>query len=446
MKSTRREFLGAAALSVAAAATARAAEKPAMRIAVMSDNQFRPDPENWAWYTLSRTLELLKPMGVDLVLNAGDISDYDDIPTVRRYERLCRETLGVPQFAVPGNHDIWLRKGSGRTYDQAIDEFYAVFGQGTGHVTRRTINGYDFVAVATREKLGKTPYYEAEAAELEAVLAACAARAPGKPIFVLSHYQPLGTVIGSSRRYGPCLRAVLDKFPQVVSLSGHSHCPLRNERMIWQGTFTAFNTSTLHYGCYPSGKVNTVNGILPLARESVGFMVMDVYADRIVVRRYNADDGKELTPPGARWSFALPYDPAKPTYGEGRHGAAPRFAPGAKILSRYDYGFIHFLFDPADGPDGVEGYRLAIAEKGPDGQLAAPKSWFFVSDFYRLERFRGGRVNLRAPAHSLEAGKTYRIAVYPHNWFGDEGAPLRLEMTVADGYRFRNVNESYPQE
>lgn len=446
MKSTRRQFLGAAAASAVVAATGRAAEKPVMRIAVMSDNQFRADPHNWAWYTLSRTLEMLRPMGVDLVLSAGDITDFDDIPTLRRYERLCRAALGVPQFAVPGNHDIWLRKGSGRTYDQVIDEFYAVFGQDPGHVSHRTIGGYDFVAVATREKLGRTPYYEAEAAELEAVLAKCARRAPGKPVFVLTHYQPIDTVLGSGKQWGTALRRVLDRFPQVVSLSGHTHCPLRNERMIWQGSFTALNTSTLHYGCYPGKKVNTVGGILPLARESVGFMVMDVHPDRIEVRRYNADDGKELTPPSERWAFDLPYDPAKPKYGDGRHGAAPRFSPDAKMLSRYDYGFIHFLFDPAAGADGVEGYRLEIAEKESGGTYAAAGSWQYVSDFYRLERFRGGRVNLRAPANSLESGKSYRISVYPHNWFGDEGAPLTLEMTVSSGYRFRNVNESYPQE
>jgi hypothetical protein len=54
----------------------------------------------------------------------------------------------------------------------------------------------------------------------------------------LSHYHPEGTVLGASAKYGRRLRKVLDKFPQVISLSGHTHCPLANERMIWQGAFT----------------------------------------------------------------------------------------------------------------------------------------------------------------------------------------------------------------
>ena len=445
MKSTRREFLCAAA--VAAAGGVEKKKDVRLRIAVMSDNQLRPERDNWGWYTLDRALEMLRPMDADIVLNAGDISDFDDIPTIGRYLAACRAKLGgASNFAVPGNHDIWLRKGSGRTYDQVIDEFYSVFGPGSGHVTRRTISGYDFVAVATREKLKKGEYYAAEAEELAKTLGECVRRDPSKPIFVLSHYQPAGTVLGSSDVHGVHLRNVLNRFPQVVSLSGHTHCPLRNELMIWQNEFTAMNTSTLHYGCYPGKRVNTVGEILPLARESVGFMVIDVFDGYIEVRRYNADDEKELTSPSERWSFDIPYRPSHPKYPAARHGAAPQFAAGARLISRYDYGFIHFLFDPAKGGDGVEGYRLEIAEMPSVGKAAEPKSYMYVSDFYRLERFRGGRVNLRAPAYSLEPGKLYSISVRPRNWFGDEGEPLTLTMKVSGGYRFRNIDEMYPQE
>ena len=449
MKSTRREFICGAA-AVAAAASSGGVEKKKdvrLRIAVMSDNQLRPERDNWGWYTLECALEMLKPMKVDVVLNAGDISDFDDIPTIGGYLDNCRAKLGgAEHFAVPGNHDIWLRKGSGRTHDQVIDEFYSVFGQGKGHVTRRTIGGYDFVAVASRENIGKGEYYAAEAEELAKTLGECVRRDPSKPVFVLTHYQPAGTVLGSSDAYGVHLRNVLDRFPQVVSLSGHTHCPLRNELMIWQKEFTAINTSTLHYGCYPSRRVNTVGGILPLARESVGFMVIDVFDTSIEVRRYNADDGKELTAPDERWSFDIPYCSDRPRYPESRRGVAPQFAVGARMLSRYDYGFIHFLFDPAEGRDGVEGYRLEIVEMMSGGETSNAKSYMYVSDFYRLERFRGGRVNLRAPAFSLEPGKSYRISVRPRNWFGDEGEPMALTMNVSEGYRFRNINEIYPQE
>ena len=155
MKSTRREFIcGAAAVAAAASSGGKDVR---LRIAVMSDNQLRPECDNWGWYTLERALEMLKPMKVDVVLNAGDISDFDDIPTIVGYLDNCRAKLGgAEHFAVPGNHDIWLRNGSGRTHNQVIDEFYSVFGQGKGHVTRRTIGGYDFVAVASRDQKGQT--------------------------------------------------------------------------------------------------------------------------------------------------------------------------------------------------------------------------------------------------------------------------------------------------
>ena len=159
-------------------------------------------------------------------------------------------------------------------------------------------------------------------------------------------------------------------------------------------------------------------------------MVMDVFSDHVEIRRYNADDGKEITPPSERWSFALPYDPAKPEYGENRHGAAPQFRAGAKMISRYDYGFIHFLFDPAGGPDGVEGYRLEIAGKGADGAYAEAKSWDFVSDFYRLERFRGGRVNLRA----LRGSKNFTLRGKGVVFFG-RGECAKCTKSLVFGWR-----------
>ena len=64
MKSTRREFLCAAA--VAAAGGVEKKKDVRLRIAVMSDNQLRPERDNWGWYTLDRALEMLRPMDADI--------------------------------------------------------------------------------------------------------------------------------------------------------------------------------------------------------------------------------------------------------------------------------------------------------------------------------------------------------------------------------------------
>ena len=435
-KTTRRGFLGMAGAAIAAPAAAEA--RPALRIAVMSDNQLHFEDNDWGWATLDKALRQIAPMGVDLVLNAGDISDNDSPPVVAKYLERCRAARGddVEHFACPGNHDVWLGKDHGsRTRDDAIRDFYALFGCGGRRVQRRTIAGYDFVAVAFKATGEWLP---------KATLDACRARNAKKPIFVLTHYQPARSVFGSVDMYGETLRRVFDMYPQVFSLSGHTHCPLQNERMIWQKGFTAVNTSTTSYGCYPGRVVNTVGGILPFARESLGFMVMDLFDGRIEIRRYSVDDMCEMTPPSMRWELHWPFDPARPEYGEDRRAAVPRFPAGDKLLIRYDYGFVHFLFDSAGGADGVESYRLSIAPVDAAGGDA--RDWFYVSDYYRLGAKRGGRVSLRAPANSLEPGRTYRISVYPHSWFAQEGAPLSHVFAINPNYRFRNVDETYPQE
>ncbi len=447
MNTTRRNFIGMAGVSLASVALAAGGGKPPLRVAVISDNQLHFEDSDWGWLTLDKALRQLAPMGIDLLVNAGDTSDYDDPTVVKKYLSRCRAALGgrVAHFACPGNHDVWLRKGCGkRTRDDALRDYFDCFGMvGSGRIRRRTVAGYDFVAIASSER---RPYFEEDAAAIEAVLDECRRRDSEKPIFVVTHYQPARSAFGAVDLYGETLRRVLDKFPQAVSLSGHTHCPLANERMIWQDGFTAINTSTTSYGCYPGKCSNTVGGILPFARESLGFMVMDLFDGEIEIRRYSIDDGCEMTPPDKRWRLHWPYNPAKPEYGVGRSAAVPRFPVGDRIFIRYDYGFVHFLFDPASGADGVESYRFSVAPVAADGTRGKARDWIFISDYYRLRSKRGGRVSLRAPAFSLEPGRRYLISVYPRNWFGQEGAPLSGEFAISAGYSFRNVDESYPQE
>jgi hypothetical protein len=447
MKLSRRNFIGMAGVSVAAGALAAGGGKSCFRVAIMSDNQLHLNDSDWGWLTLDKALKQLAPMRIDLLVNAGDTSDSDNPSVVKKYLSRCRAALGgkVDHFACPGNHDVWLRKDCGnRTRDDALRDYFDCFGlSGSGRIRRRTIAGYDFVAIASSERV---PYFEEDAAAIEAILCECRNRDPKKPIFVITHYQPARSAFGAVDRYGETLRRVFDKFPQVVSLSGHTHCPLGNERMIWQDGFTAINTSTTSYGCYPGKCSNTVGGIIPFARESLGFMVMDLCDGEMEIRRYSIDDECEMTPPDKRWRLHWPYEPSKPEYGANRSAAVPQFPRGDRVFIRYDYGFVHFLFDPAVGADGVESYRFSVTPLAADGTKGPSKDWFFISDYYRLKSKRGGRVSLRAPAFSLEPARRYLISVYPRNWFGQEGAPLSGEFTILAGYHFRNVDESYPQE
>ena len=423
-------------------------ELPVLKVAIISDVQGYDYPADWGMHNLERAFEVLAPMGPDVILNAGDLGDHgdDNTPTLY-YMGLCRKYFGdnqPVQVTCLGNHDYWAHD-PGRTQDDCRRDFNAALGEPDEPIIRKVIGGYDFIAFSSDNDHS----YDAEdCARLVPYLDAAVARDPSKPIFLATHFHPKDTVDASHGSSGrPALREILNRYPQVVSFSGHTHSPLHDERCIWQGEFTAVNTSGLSYACVPERCVNCCGPIPPFAREALYFMFMEVYEDRLVIRRYNAEDQVEIKP-DRRWTVALPYDPSKAVYtdarAEGRE--APAFAPGTQMYFRYDYGYVYFVFDQAHHDDFVHFYRLALTELDADGNAVETKSYRYIGNFYRLERNRDHRLVLKAPPFSMEAGKRYRCEMFPVESFGREGDPLTITVDVRPSYGFRNAEESGPQE
>ncbi len=75
------------------------------------------------------------------------------------------------------------------------------------------------------------------------------ANEPEKYVFVMFHYKVPDTVMFSNYSHGinAALGELLKQYPQVVLLTGHTHSPLQNERSIWQGDYTAIETSSINY-------------------------------------------------------------------------------------------------------------------------------------------------------------------------------------------------------
>ncbi|MBQ0032006.1 MAG: hypothetical protein KBT68_04305 [bacterium] len=91
-------------------------------------------------------------------------------------------------------------------------------------------------------------------------------RAERKPFFYVQH-DPIDETVNCSWLLGGAKwdvgysrrgeRAVLDKFPNCIALTGHSHASLTDEKSIWQGAFTAVNCSCAHGHLFtPPGREN----------------------------------------------------------------------------------------------------------------------------------------------------------------------------------------------
>ena len=113
--------------------TSHEGEKPLLRVAIMSDIQGHPYPEDAGMRNLERALDVLAPLKPDVVVNDGDINDSgNDMDAVAYYKARCDARLGrIPHVACMGNHEIGFitkENQSYRTSAVCLREFNAVFG------------------------------------------------------------------------------------------------------------------------------------------------------------------------------------------------------------------------------------------------------------------------------------------------------------------------------
>ena len=421
-----------------------------LRVAILSDIQGYPYPEDSGMRNLERALDVFSKEKIDVVVNNGDINDTGrDSDALAYYRKRCDERLGLlPHIACMGNHEIAFvppELKDIRSSRVCLAGFNAVFGYAPGEqLVHRVVGGHDFIALSLDDA---ACYRECDIKLLETAIDKAVSRDGGKPIFVVTHYHPKDTVNDSDNEFrgGGLLRRLLDRYPQVVSISGHTHNPLQDPRSIWQGNFTAVDTSTLCYGCVSlkPPAVNQISCLIPYGHESVGCMILDVFADKLVFRRFSVRDRAEIEPEN-RWTVPWPHDPANAPYSFERRRLAEvpaSFQADAEPTLWYDFGYIYIMFGTASPRTSVFGYRIELI---PEGGNAV--SHFLLSDFYRIAAHRQERIVFKAPPGALTPGTRYRCRIFPVGFFGAEGKPIDWSFDVQRHYTCRQDVPNFVQE
>ena len=423
--------------------------EPILKIGIVSDSQGYDVMEDWGMSNMEKALKMLEPHRPDIMISGGDIADLGGYHgAITLYKELCKKYFPYDpvQIACAGNHDLWIGDRNA-SREKPFKSFCEKMGVSTENPYHTVINDYDFITISENINCNYTPELVEKLAEK---LEIAARRNSGKPIFVVSHFPPKDTMAGSETAAGKePFRELFNKYPQVISISGHTHYPLEDERCIWQGEFTAFTTSTLSYGCIKEDVFNTCNTIIPFAREVVQALYMEVFADHIEIHRYNVEDAREIKPDKV-WSFKLPYNPENPEYSaelRAQNRQAPEFPADANLVLRYDYGFVYAIFESAKHDDMVKYYLIESARKDADGVYQTVKSVKYVSDFYRLEANQAKRMFFKLPEDMFIAGELHKISVYAIETFGKKSEPLVIERIIPKDWRFRAIDpDLMPQE
>lgn len=242
---------------------------------------------------------------------------------------------------------------------------------------------------------------------------------PKVPIFVFDHQPPFNTTSNSITWGDLRRRALYARFPRVVVLTGHAHGSLRDETNVWQETFT-----TVNLGCLQVWSGHAVGGNSQ-RKKAYGVILMEVYRDRIVFRRFDVRDRSEYHA-SMPWCVPLPFDPATAPYrrvATAKTEPVPQFASDAALSLSADedeFRELKLEFPRAWAPDGTYMYRLEIADE--NGVKLARQDVF--GQFWLPEKDRATTLTYTLSAGYFEEGKTYKVNVTPLNCFMGEGRPL----------------------
>ena len=475
---TRRHFFGTMVAGAASSLFGAGVPSGALRlkIGVISDIHISVSASSGKSNTgkFVETLNFFKKNDVDAVIIAGDLTNFGLMKELRQVAKAWysvfpndRNNSGkkVERIIVTGNHDTFYytwQKGSKRARSAEAQteglmrdvqkNWQELFNEPFEPIFRRTVKGYTFIGSHWNEHFD---------GKLDGFLSKCDSELRnGKPFFYVQHAHPQDTVFGpwawgSWSDYRGAARKALNKYPNAIAFSGHSHWSLTDERDIWQGEFTSVGTASLSYVGMPHGRENgETNAAEYFSRlPSIPYktcqqgMIVSVWDEAVVLERYDCSNFEKLDE-----DWVLPILRNGIDLNEYSHkvraakSVAPQFLEGAKLK-----------LECIKGKDakGEEERRLVVTFPSPkstswknrifdyevkieideDDTLRtwATKRVYPHIPFKAIRHIPAtascvfGECELPAVKHGWAADPVLRIVVTPFNCFGKAGKPLSIE-------------------
>jgi predicted phosphodiesterase len=342
---------------VATLPQAREVETP--RFAVISDTHFENNVGEGAAVKVPRTLKnlLFKQPLPDAVFVVGDLTNRGKR---EQYEQLL-DVFG-DSTNVPKSVAVYFMMGY--QHDKSETNGPEVYLETVGQPLHQyiEIKGYPFITISEGGRR-ETPHNLEARRFLDEKMTFAAAKFPGKPIFVFMHIPPLNTCYGSGQNEGwgtDFFLPVLERYPQAIVFSGHSHFPLGDPRSIHQGAFTAVNDGSVSCSEVEPNAVDA--GVNPENYENVteGVIVSVMKNGDVEIERRDTYRDEEIHP---CWTVEAPHDGSRFAY-KNRNGLpAPVFAEGARpAVAATGNGELLVVFPQARDNEAVHHYIVELLE------------------------------------------------------------------------------------
>lgn len=419
-----------------------------LRVGIVSDLRL-PDWEGGDYEVYyKKALELFKEKGVNVIVNAGDFTDVATKKSYENHKRIFdsvyseaeREKLELSY--IMGNHDHWLPMFFDCweiPFPHKMQSRFTDYTYAESPWTHKVINGYYFIAVSpSNGDMGDGAYDKMLNWAEEQIKSAVEADSQ-KPVFVITHNNPADTVYMSD---GACknLDELYSKYPQVVSISGHSHAPLMDEKAIYQKDYTAVNTQCTSYVCFDQKANSVVHNNSEFIEDNPMVMIMELDGSKAEIQRYSVLDGTAQKEP---WKINAAAGKDGFIYTDARRDSSE--------VPVWDGEFVCTSKADAIGDDktpvcrleftaanGAYGYRAVFKQDGKPVEFALGDKKYsdldLISDFALNEEKRSGTgiflLNEERFSPSLPAG-TYTAEIYAYGAFGNESEPMTAEFEIA---------------
>jgi hypothetical protein len=279
-------------------------EKPLLQFVAMSDVHVGSHEKGDARYeSFFDTMASIFP-APDAILSVGDMindngfdkpNDHQIVKEIFQDNLKRKNMMDTKVQMAIGNHDASVAK----MQEHYPTEWFTL--QKNGYYETQ-IGGYSFFFLNGNNY----NYDSAQRNWLKSRLAEITSdpKNKNKPIFVGVHQPISGTVMDGQQASNPNLRLDLKDFPQVITLSGHSHLNHNDDRSIYQQDFTSLNLGSMSYIESDHGYQAVTNEGLkgrfefPVSQA----LFIEVYQHRVEVERVslNADPGDIYE--GGKWS------------------------------------------------------------------------------------------------------------------------------------------------
>lgn len=356
---------------------------------------------------------------LDAIVLNGDYTDGGHDPQYQRLVNIRRDYSKpeTPWIVNHGNHE------NGRNESDSHEFFRTMFGYSIDHVFE--VNGYYFITLGVHSG---DRYTVNQAKWLDQQIQHAIAIDPDRPVFVLIHYPATETVINSARgRNGrDTFKYVLEKYPQVIHISGHSHPALNDPRVIHQDTFTSFNNSSFYY-LYLEHVDFRGNQDLASAGH---FAMIHVTKDHVVhIKRYvlNDDQFGEARQIDEDFIIDVKQGVSGFRYTQQWYddGSKPYFETDAFVSVERVGANVALRFDQAKDQRLVYYYTVNVIDQSSSRIVHVMK---IRSEFYRFSV--PTQIDYLWSNHTLQIGVAYRIQIYAHNPANRYSSPLEFDFVL----------------